>query len=280
MGACTTRAGVMLVTGGAAVSAGVLAVGQLVGALRRYGRYAVRVPHWLGRARRTRANANHTPRRITLALVVALFCASCGNGDGATDASDGSSQRPSTTPTAPEPVELWPAPGTPMRLARQAGFEPDVIEHLAFHAHAHLDVFLDGRPVVVPGGIGIAITDPAVKQFSGPLGTGFGGIEPPGCAQACISPLHTHDPDGILHTESPIEESNSLGQFFTEWGVVLSGGCVGEYCAPDTTIEVYVDGEPYAGDPATIALVDQREIAIVIGTPPAEIPSTADFSRV
>jgi hypothetical protein len=219
-------------------------------------------------------------RGLTVAVVLAVACASCA--DNHTASSEAGSTSPSSAPsetTPPEPVELWPAPPEPMQLARQAGLEPEVIEHLAFHAHAHLDVFLDGQPVLVPGGIGIAVDDPAVKQFAGPLGTGYGGIEPPGCDQPCISPLHTHDPDGILHTESATEETNQLGQLFTEWGVALANDCVGEYCEPDTTIEVYVDGKPYQGDPASIELVDRREIAVVIGTPPAEIPTTADFSR-
>jgi hypothetical protein len=41
----------------------------------------------------------------------------------------------------------------------------------------------------------------------------------------------------------------------------------------------YVDGKPATGDPRAIELVDQHEIAIVIGTPPAEIPKTGDFSN-
>ena len=221
-------------------------------------------------------------RSITVALVVTWWCASCGDGDRDTDSSNAPSTSPPTTPSndiAPRPVELWPAPAKPMQLAAQAGLEPAATEHLNFHAHAHLDVFLDGQAVLIPGGIGIAIDDPAVREFPGPLGTGYGGIEPPGCVRVCISPLHTHDPDGILHTEAPTQQSNKLGQFFTQWGVTFADGCVGEYCEPDTTIEVYVDGEPYEGDPAGIELVDQREIAVVIGTPPEEIPATADFSR-
>ena len=39
----------------------------------------------------------------------------------------------------------------------------------------HLDVFMDGRPVLVPAGIGIDIDDPAVKRFEDPVG--YGGIE-------------------------------------------------------------------------------------------------------
>lgn len=40
----------------------------------------------------------------------------------------------------------------------------------------------------------------------------------------------------------------------------------------------FVDGGPYDGDPAEIALEDLRRIAIVIGSFPDEVPSTYDFS--
>jgi hypothetical protein len=63
------------------------------------------------------------------------------------------------------------------------------------------------------------------------------------------------------------------------WGVTLTESCVGEFCSPAKPIAFYVDGEPFTADPSTIELADLSEIAIVIGTPPAVIPSTADFSR-
>ncbi len=90
--------------------------------------------------------------------------------------------------------------------------------------------------------------------------------------------LHTHHQTGIIHTESSSPEPNTLGQFFVEWGVLLSDSCVGEKCSP-TPIAIYVNGELHAGDPGAIELTDHKEIAIVIGTPPAQIPSTVDFSK-
>src|SRR6266446_1132612 len=94
----------------------------------------------------------------------------------------------------------------------------------------------------------------------------------PSCAQPCISPLHTHDVYGILHTEAKKNQFNDLGEFFTEWNVRLDNKCVGGYCKPVAPISIYVDGNAYTGNPRQIELEDLREIAIVIGTPPAEIP--------
>ena len=147
-------------------------------------------------------------------------------------------------------------------------------EFLVNHVHAHLDVFIDGEHITVPAGIGINIEDPDVRTFDNPVG--YGGIEM--CAQPCISPLHTHDETGVLHTESMDPKPHTLGQFFVEWGVELSETCVAEHCDP-TPIAVYIDGEPYEGDPRAIELTDEKVIVIAIGTPPEEIPSTYDFSN-
>jgi hypothetical protein len=99
------------------------------------------------------------------------------------------------------------------------------MEKLAYHVHAHLDVFVNGRRVIVPAGIGINIKDPEVKVFLLPDGSkSYSGIER--CAEPCISPLHTHARSGVLHTESATPVPNRLGQFFTEWGVGLDRACV------------------------------------------------------
>jgi hypothetical protein len=60
-------------------------------------------------------------------------------------------------------------------------------------------------------------------------------------------------------------------------GVELSETCVAQHCAP-TPIAVYIGGELSEGDPRAIELTDQKVIVVVVGTPPSEIPPTADFS--
>ena len=58
----------------------------------------------------------------------------------------------------------------------------------------------------------------------------------------------------------------------------LSESCVGEHCSPEP-IAFHVNGKPYQQDPSAIELTDRKQIAIVIGTPPPQIPKTADFSN-
>jgi len=160
------------------------------------------------------------------------------------------------------PLALWPVHSDPMGLAMKAGLVPETSESLEFHVHAHLDVFKDGQPVLVPGGIGIDIHAPGVKRFDDPGGVSYGGITSP-CASPCISPLHTHSPDGVIHTESRTPTPNTFGQFLVEWAVTLPADA-----------KVYLDGKAFTGDIATIELSDRLEIAVVIGRPPAVIPST------
>jgi hypothetical protein len=207
--------------------------------------------------------------------LVAMLVVGCSGPPGTTPEPAATTQ-PGGSPNTASVV--WPAPPDPMARTVQAGLKPQPKEFLTNHVHAHLDVFVDGQRVTVPAGIGIQITDPAVRHGTEPDGSvTYGGIQL--CNDPCISPLHTHDTSGILHTESASATPNTLGEFFTEWGVPLDASCVATFCSPATTIAVYIDGEPFTGDPRGIELTDHREIAIVVGTPPSVIPKSADFSN-
>ena len=205
---------------------------------------------------------------VVVALV--LILSACGGG-GKKPASAPPS-RPAPTPAKDAPP--WLAPANPMQLTRRAGLTPETHEFVFLHIHSHLDVFVNGTPMVIPAAIGIETHDPRVRRFKAPDGTtAYGGINPP-CAQPCISPLHTHFDDGVLHTEAKQNQFNRLGQFFTEWNVRLDDKCVGGFCKPTAPVAVYVNGDRYTGDPRAIKLKDREEIAIVIGTPPQTIPSS------
>ena len=180
--------------------------------------------------------------------------------------------------SAPLAQPSWPAPNDAMALAMQAGLAPEAREFLVTHLHAHLDVFVDGDPVKVPAGIGIAIGLKGVRDEITPDGTAHSYFVDT-CDEPCLSPLHTHDPSGIIHEESRTANHPpyTLGDFFTEWGLKLDASCVGEYCRPDALIHIYLDGKAYDGNPAEIPLVSHLEVAIVIGQPPDIIPDSWQF---
>jgi len=186
---------------------------------------------------------------------------------------------PASAAPGPAPVKQpktgaapWPAPKDPMQRTRLAGLVPEVNEHLQYHVHSHLDVFVNGKHMEIPAGIGIDTKSKAVQHGPLPDGsTAYGGITK--CPKVCISPLHTHAHLGVLHTETSKPKPNTLGQFFTEWGVRLDRNCVGGYCKPDS-IRIYVNGNLYEGDPRVIQLRNSEEIAVVIGSPPKKIPKS------
>jgi hypothetical protein len=204
---------------------------------------------------------------LALALVTLVVISGC------------SSSKPKVAPPTTSDQMPWPAPPNPMALAVKAGLTPETAERLEYHVHAHLDVFVDGKQIVVPGGIGIDTTNPGVHSGVVNGFPAYGGIVVP-CNAPCISPLHTHDATGVLHTESSTRKNNTLGQFFTEWNVKLTPTCVATYCSPATPISVYVNGTKFTGDPTTIPLSNLKEIAIVIGSPPAQIPGSFDTSLI
>jgi hypothetical protein len=210
---------------------------------------------------------------VVVSMLLAPLLVACG--------AKGPVKAAASVPAAPTPssgAAPWPlpAPDRVLGLVAAAGLAAEPKESLQHHVHAHLGVFVNGQSQVIPGGIGIVITDPAVNSSAINGAPAYGGIKL--CQQPCISPLHTHDASGVLHTESATNVDNTLGQLFKEWDVELDAHCVGGYCDPTATIAVYVDGSVVPlGRAGAIPLTDRKEIAIVIGTPPAKIPSTATF---
>jgi hypothetical protein len=147
-------------------------------------------------------------------------------------------------------------PANTTSQVRAAGLPMLGAEGTVEHIHAHLDVIVNGQPVVVPANLGI-------DQSTGQL-----------------SPLHTHDTTGILHIESPVKATFSLGQVFTEWQVLLSANQIGGLTAGGgKVLQAYVNGKPFTGNPAGIILNAHDEIAVVYGTPAqqANPPSSYAF---
>ena len=152
----------------------------------------------------------------------------------------------------------WPANVARLRARLDAlGLPALGREGTALHTHQHLEVFVHGRRVVVPAGIGID----AAARF--------------------ISPIHTHDASGIVHVESPKVRTFTLGQVFGVWGVRLTRTCLGGYCARGRDeLAVYADGRPVTGDPRVLPLAPHAEIVVAYGTRrelPRPLPSAYAF---
>jgi hypothetical protein len=163
--------------------------------------------------------------------------------------------QPIRTAAGRQTVAPWPAPTVATVTVHKAGLPMLGSEGSTEHIHAHLDLFVDGQPVTVPALIGIDET-----------------------AQA-LSPLHTHNPDGIIHIESPVASTFSLGQFFTEWDVALDANRMGGYAVGNgNTLRAFVNGKPVSGNPAAITLNAHDEIAIVYGPAGQQVTVPSSFT--
>jgi hypothetical protein len=111
-------------------------------------------------------------------------------------------------------------------------------EQLKFHNHAHLTVFVNGVRRTIPAGI---------------------GINPD---QTCLYWLHSHTPDGVIHMESPVSRTFTLGNYFDIWGQALGSDRVGP---AKGTVTAFVDGKKFTGDPRDIRLDEHTNVQLDVG---------------
>jgi hypothetical protein len=203
------------------------------------------------RARRGRAP-------LSLLAVAALLAAGCGSVSHAATSSH------HTTPTPP--VHSTPGPeGVPLEsgaalapATTAPGFTVDgvqcaPVEQLAYHIHAHLQVFVNGQPRSLPGAVGLL--GPVAQQT--PVGPWYG-------ASKCYYWLHTHASDGIIHVESPTVRIYTLGTFFDEWGQRLSSHQV---ATAQGKVIAFLNGKTWTKNPREIPLLPHGVIQLDVGSP-------------
>jgi hypothetical protein len=226
---------------------------------------------------------------VTTFVTVVATLAACGGGSSTPASTGGTSTSPSASSSSSSkasasfqytgPPSVLPVPGSPVTLSTApAPWAPPAViangaqsaayvaaaglpyneEMLKVHYHAHLDVIVDGKPVTVPPYLGFVAVGQKV---------------------AGLAPLHTHDASGVIHIENNVPATFLLGQLFIEWGVRLTSTCVGGYCAGGgKTLEVFVNGKPYAGDPNSIVLTKHEEIAVEYGATGSLPPAPSAYS--
>jgi hypothetical protein len=133
-------------------------------------------------------------------------------------------------------------------IACQAG------EQVLFHIHAHLTIFVRGVARQIPAAIGIA---PPYQVEASPRGAFVAGA-------SCFMWLHTHSADGIIHTESPVNRTYTLGEFFDIWGQPLDREQVGPARGPVTAL---FNGRVFTGNPREIPLLAHAQIQLEVGRP-------------
>jgi hypothetical protein len=202
-----------------------------------------------------------------LLCAAGLFCAACGGSTTPRPSAPAQTRTIASTTAAPQPragqlgYEGVPlesgsalAPASTTSAARSAnGVQCAPAEQLVYHIHAHLQVYVDGQPRALPGGIGML---GAVAQQT-PYGAVYGAV-------VCYYWLHTHTADGVIHIESPLQAIYTLGNLFAVWNQPLSAHEVAGARGP---VSAFVNGQRWTKDPGAIPLIPHAAIQLDVGTP-------------
>jgi hypothetical protein len=138
-----------------------------------------------------------------------------------------------------------------------SGISCDAQEGQRVHIHQHLVILDHGKPVPIPADVG----RPSNNQ--------------------CLYWLHTHTPDGIVHIEAPLTRSFTLGDFFAIWGKPLTKTrAATASAAKGSTLKVWVNGKPFAGDPNKIELLAHTDIVIMAGPPFTKPPAFTNWGTL
>jgi hypothetical protein len=164
-------------------------------------------------------------------------------------------------PTAPP---LAPA-GTANSGQPVDGIECNAGEQVAYHIHARLTVFDQGKPRQIPYGIGVGPPRNVQQTPDGPFVV----------AGQCFYWLHTHAADGIVHVESPSQRTYTLGNFFDVWHESLTASRVGPLSGHVTAL---YDGKVYVGSPRDIPLKPHAQIQLEVGRPLVQPVSISNWN--
>jgi hypothetical protein len=97
--------------------------------------------------------------------------------------------------------------------------QSEIISSTGIHWHPHISIKIKGENVEIPAGIGIG---------------------------AVHNPMHTHEPDGVVHMEYGgvvRERDTRIGNFFNVWGKDFSSkGIMGNVNGEGGTLKMLVNG--------------------------------------
>ncbi|MBV9803041.1 MAG: hypothetical protein JO130_07635 [Solirubrobacterales bacterium] len=219
---------------------------------------------------------------LAMLLTGALTAAGCGSSSSSSSSASSTTAQSkpaaaSTTATTggqgqalgPEAIPLEAGPPLAPASSTTPGSTVDgiqcaPIEQLAYHIHAHLQVYDNGQPRSLPAAIGLL--GPVAQQTA--YGPFYG-------AQQCYYWLHTHASDGVIHIESPTKRIYTLGNFFDEWRQPLSRT---QAASVKGKVTAFLNGKPWKANPRTIPLLPHASIQLDVGTPdpPAAVISWAE----
>jgi len=205
-----------------------------------------------------------TSLAITTTLTAMLILSACGGGGGGSSSAPPVAANPQTPPPAPAPADIVLAPtytaiSAAVTFSRSnwpewnqtgTGAVDGVACYISggnYHVHALLSIYQDGVRLAVPGSVGRN--------------------------SACDYELHTHEGSGTIHVETDVAKTFTLGQFFALWGQNLGATSVAGL--PGTPTYYVIENEKVTritSSPADITLTAHKEVVIITGVPPKEVP--------
>jgi hypothetical protein len=166
------------------------------------------------------------------------------------------------TPSGPEGVPLQNVPNLASASTTRSGHPVDGItcrrtmtQTVGYHIHVLVRIYVDGQQKRLPAGAGIAAPRDDMQLST--------GLFVDNSYNSCRYWLHVHSYDGIIHIESPVKKTFSLGQFFDVWGQPLSPTQVGPARG---TVTAFENGKLFA-NPRAIPLLSQAVIQLDVGQP-------------
>jgi len=205
---------------------------------------------------------SRTSLAITATLTALLILSACGGGGNSSTTAVATNPQTPLPPPGPTDVVLAPTYTT---IASAVTFSrpnwPEwgqtgttavdgvgcYVSGGNYHVHALLSIYQDGVRLALPGSIGRNA--------------------------ACDYELHTHEGSGVIHVETDFPTTFTLGQFFALWGQNLSATSIAGL--PGTPTYYVIENEKITRittNPADITLTSHKEIVVITGVPPKEVP--------
>jgi hypothetical protein len=199
-------------------------------------------------------------RQWRRAIPVALLLVLGAGGAIAAWASSGSG--PSSSP-GPEGVRVYDVPDLAPATTTVSGTSVDGVtcqtqskEVVKYHIHIYVSVYVDGKRLRVPAGVGMTQPSSIQHYSTGPyFDVGL---------YNCLYWIHTHVNDGVIHVEAPMKRPFTLGQFFDVWGQSLGARQAGPAHGP---VVVFENGRRLTRDPRATPLMPHGVIQIDVGSP-------------
>jgi hypothetical protein len=114
----------------------------------------------------------------------------------------------------------------------------------AYHIHGMVSIYRNGTRLALPADIG---------------------------RNGCTYELHTHFRSGVVHVETNAQKTFTFGQLFEVWNQPLGTSNVGGIAGAAKFYLIENEKVTPVDHPEDVEITSHRELAIVIGTPPAAL---------